>query len=97
VPDDNPLMGMKAARDRQDSRGEPIAPEQALTPYEALYAYTMGGVIASGDADNRGSLSAGKWADMIVLSGDPLKTPTERLPELRVERTYVGGRLVYEA
>ena len=97
VPDDNPLMGMKAARDRQDSRGEPIAPEQALTPYEALYAYTMGGAIASGDADNRGSLSAGKWADMIVLSGDPLKTPTERLPELRVERTYVGGRLVYEA
>jgi predicted amidohydrolase YtcJ len=96
VPDDNPLLGIKAAQDRLDSRGEPIAPDQAITAQEALYAYTMGGAIASGDADNRGSITAGKWADLTVLSGDPLATAPADLLNLRVTRTYVGGALVYE-
>jgi hypothetical protein len=96
VPDDNPILGMKAALDRLDPFGQPIAPEQAITAEEALYAYTMGGAIASGDADNRGSLTPGKWADLAVLSGDPLRTPAEALLDIHVEQTYVGGRLVYE-
>ncbi len=96
VPDDNPLLGMKAALDRLDPFGEPIAPEQAITPYEALYAYTMGGAIASGDADNRGSLTPGKWADLAVLSADPLTTPPEELTSITADETYVGGVLVYE-
>jgi predicted amidohydrolase YtcJ len=97
VPDDNPLLGMKAALDRKDKSGElVIAPDQAITAYEALYGYTMGGAIASGDDDNRGSLSIGKWADMIVVDGDPLATPADALPDLRVVQTYVGGRCVYE-
>ena len=97
VPDDNPLLGMKAALDRKDANGDPIAPEQAISPFEALYAYTMGGAIASGDADNRGSLSPGKWADMTVLSRDPLDTPPDDLPEIAVNQTWVGGKLSYEA
>jgi predicted amidohydrolase YtcJ len=93
VPNDNPLLGMKAALDRLDPNGDSIAPEQAITPAEALYAYTMGGAIASGEADNRGSLTPGKWADLAILSDDPLTTPTEQLLDIRVEQTYVGGRL----
>jgi predicted amidohydrolase YtcJ len=95
VPDVNPLLGMKAAVDRLDPNGEPIAPEQAITPYEALYAYTMGGAIASGDDVNRGSLTPGKWGDMIVLSGDPLATAPEGLLDIHVQQTYVGGALLY--
>lgn len=100
VPDDNPLLGMKAAIDRFDPSNEAIAPEQAITPYEALYAYTMGGAVASGDADNRGSITPGKWADLIVLNGDPLREAAispERLLDIHVEQVYIGGRLVYEA
>ncbi|MDZ4767680.1 MAG: amidohydrolase [Chloroflexota bacterium] len=99
VPDDNPLLGIKAAVDRFDALGESIAPDQAITPYEALYAYTMGGAIASGDADNRGSITPGKWADLIVLNGDPLREAAiapERLLDIRVDQVYVGGQLVYE-
>ncbi len=96
VPDDNPLLGIKAALDRLDASGSPIAPEQAITAEEALYAYTMGGAIASGDADNRGSIAPGKWADLVVLSGDPLTTPSEELLNIHVDQTYVGGQLVYE-
>ncbi|MBI5668243.1 MAG: amidohydrolase [Chloroflexi bacterium] len=96
VPDGNPLLGMKAAVDRLDPSGEPLAPEQAITPYESLYAYTMGGAIASGDAANRGSLTPGKWADMVILSGDPLTTPAERLLDLQAHQTWIAGELAYE-
>jgi predicted amidohydrolase YtcJ len=96
VPDDNPLLGLKAAVVRLDPDGQPLAPEQAITAREALYAYTMGGAIASGDAEDRGSLTPGKWADLAVLSGDPLAVPTADLLSIHVEQTYVGGKLVYE-
>lgn len=95
VPVDNPLLGMKGGIDRLAPDGEAIAAEQAITPWQALWGYTMGGAIASGDADNRGSLTPGKWADMTILSGDPLTTPVERLLEIKAEETYVGGKLVY--
>jgi predicted amidohydrolase YtcJ len=95
VPNDNPLLGIKAAVDRQDAEGNPIALEQAISAYQALYAYTMGGALASGDDDNRGSLARGKWADLAILSGDPLAVPTEALLDLRVTATLLGGRVVY--
>lgn len=93
VPDDNPLLGLRAAVDRADGAGNPIAPEQAITRYEALFAYTMGGALASGDADKRGSLEAGKWADMVIVDGDPLTADDPAA--LRVRSTFVGGRQVY--
>ena len=96
VPDDNPLIGLKAAVDRLDHAGNPLGPGQAVTPYEALYAYTQAGAILSGDEANRGSLAPGKWADLVVLSSDPLATPPEQLLDLAVDATYVGGTLVYE-
>jgi predicted amidohydrolase YtcJ len=96
VADDNPLVGMKAAIDRQDRSGRPLAPEQAITNREALYAYTMGGAIASGDDANRGSLTPGKWADMVVLDGDPLAVEPAALPELKVVQTWVGGEVGWE-
>src|SRR6185503_12805708 len=52
VEDDNPLVGMMAAVTRLDNTGHLIAPAQAITSAEALHAYTMGGAVATGDADN---------------------------------------------
>ncbi len=97
VTDDNPLVGIKAAIDRQDAQGNPLAPDQAISAYEALYAYTMGGAIASGDQQTRGSIETGKWADLTILEGDPLTTPPEELANIRVRQTYVGGELRYES
>jgi len=96
VPDDNPLLGIKAALDRKDPFGDPIAPAQAIKVYQALHAYTMGGALASGDQENRGSLARGKWADVAVLSGDPLTMPPDELLDIHVDQTYVGGELRYE-
>jgi hypothetical protein len=96
VEDDNPLMGMYAAIARRTNDGRPICPEQAITAREALYGYTMGGAIASGDADSRGSITPGKWADVAVLSSDPLLADTEALPEIKVDLTFLAGKAVFD-
>jgi predicted amidohydrolase YtcJ len=96
VEDDNPLLGIQAAVLRSDRAGEGIAPEQAITVAQALYAYTMGGALASGDASNRGSLSPGKWADLVLLDRNPLEIDVEALAEVGVDGTFVGGEIVYE-
>ena len=96
VPDDNPFIGLKAAVDRFDHEGNPFAANQAITMPEALYAYTMGGAILSGDEDNRGSITPGKWADLVVLSEDPITSSVEDLLEISVEQTYVSGKLMYQ-
>jgi len=96
VEDDDPMLGIRAAVDRLDDAGEPLAPEQAVTVAEALSAYTLGGAIASGDETSRGSLSVGKWADLVVLSGNPLTTAVPALTDIAVDQTWIGGRLAYE-
>ena len=96
VEDDNPLAGMMAAIVRRDGDGEPIAPEQAITASEALYGYTVGGAIASGDESNRGTIASGKWADLAVLSGNPLAVDAASLPAIKVDMTLVAGRIAFE-
>jgi hypothetical protein len=95
VENDNPLQGMGSAVDRLDDGGSPIAPDQAITVQESLFGYTMGGAIASGDENNRGSLEPGKWADLAVLSGNPLSTTP--LTDIQVQQTWIAGRLVFES
>lgn len=96
VEDDNPLVGMMAAVTRFDNEGFSIALEQAITAKEALYGYTMGGAIATGDEATRGSIEPGKWADLAVLSADPLACPPQALPDLRVDMTLLAGRVAFE-
>lgn len=96
VEDDSPLRGIQSAVDRLDDTGTAIAPDQAITVEQALAGYTMGGAIASGDEANRGSLSVGKWADLVVLSANPLTTPIRALTDIRVEATYLAGRLAFQ-
>jgi predicted amidohydrolase YtcJ len=97
VEDDNPITGMYAAILRRTKDGRTVAADQGITAQEALYGYTMAGAIASGESQLRGSLTAGKWADVAVLSANPLEVNPEMLPELRVEMTFLAGKKVWEA
>jgi predicted amidohydrolase YtcJ len=96
VRDASPLRGIRAAVTRCTAAGEPLAPEQAISAEEALFAYTAGGALAGGEEANRGTLTPGKWADLAVLSENPLAVEPERLTEIRVDMTFVGGELVHE-
>jgi predicted amidohydrolase YtcJ len=96
VEDDNPLIGMMAAITRLDREGCAIAPEQAITAAEALAAYTMGGAVATGQETTLGSIDVGKWADLAVLSADPLTVEPAALPGITVDMTMLAGEMVFE-
>lgn len=97
VPDNNPLLALRAAADRLSADGVPISPEQAVSVSEALPLFSQGGAFAEGQERHKGSLAPGQLADLCVLSADPRAVPVERLTELRVEMTVLGGRIIYEA
>jgi hypothetical protein len=58
---------------------------------------TLHGAYASYEENLKGSIEAGKLADLVVLGRDPLKTDPMELIKIPVERTMVGGRWVFEA
>jgi predicted amidohydrolase YtcJ len=88
----NPLRGIAAAV-RKRSVGDR---DETLTVVEALDAYTRGSALAAGDS-SRGRLRPGSRADLVVLSEDPTATaPDEIEQRLRVTRTVVAGRTVFD-
>lgn len=90
-----PLAGISAAVTRRSRRGELAAPDEAVSVTQALEAYTIDAARAAGFADERGSLEAGKRADFVVLSVNPLACPPAELASIRVVETWVGGERVH--
>ena len=72
-------------------------PEQRLTVEEALRAYTLGAAYAAFQEKEKGAISPGKLADVVVLSDDLFRIPPERIKDIRVEVTIVGGKIVYRS
>lgn len=70
-------------------------PEQKLTVAEAVEAYTMGSAYAEFQEKEKGSVTPGKLADFVVLSDDIFKIPPAAIKNVKVEATYLGGKLVY--
>lgn len=71
-------------------------PAQKITVGEALRAFTRGGAYAAFEEANRGTLEVGMLADFAILERDITTMPPEQLRSVRVMRTVVGGRTVYE-
>jgi predicted amidohydrolase YtcJ len=70
-------------------------PEQKISLAEAIAAYTLGSSYAEFQEQDKGSLTAGKLADFVVLSEDVFAVRPERIRAVRVETTVVGGRVVF--
>ena len=96
----DPLSGICAAVTRATLDGKNPGgwfPEQRLTVEEALRAYTLGAAYAAFQENDKGTISPGKLADLVVLSEDVFRIPPERIKNVRAEITIVGGRVVYES
>ncbi len=74
--------------------GQPLGPDQALSPVEALTAFTMGSAFINNSEQDRGSLAVGKLADLVVFDRDPFIAGDFRATE--VLSTFVRGSHVYE-
>ena len=90
----DPLAGLYAAvaRHARGDKRSPWHPEQALSIQDALWAYTMGAAMATGEQDSKGALAPGKVADMVVLSTN-IFAGQEALEQARVVCTVVGGAI----
>lgn len=84
----DPLQGIWAAVTRGG-----FLPSERVTVDQALCMYTMNSAYASFEENEKGSISEGKLADMVVLSKDPFKTPPDKLRSIRIESVIVGGKV----
>src|SRR5215510_10991160 len=94
----SPMWTLYAAVTRATLDGKNPAgwvPEQKLTMSEAIEAYTMGSAYAEFQEKEKGSISAGKLADFVILSDDLFKIPPTAIKDVKVEATFVGGKVVY--
>lgn len=91
-----PLVGLYAAVTRKGMSGRVFGADEAITMAEAIRGYTLTGAYLNFDEDVKGSLEPGKYADMIVLSGDLLTIDPEATMDVQVEQTWLGGKLVYQ-
>lgn len=95
VPPD-PLSGMYAAVTRRAENGELVLPDEAITPEQALTMYTRHAATVSCESLDRGSIEPGMLADLALLSDDLTTVPVEQIRHIQVEKTIIGGRIVWE-
>lgn len=91
-----PLMAIQSMVTRTDYRGREWGPNQRITVDEALRVATVNGARASYEEALKGTITAGKLADFVVLERDPHQVPPSEIREIRVMRTVAGGRTTYE-
>ena len=92
-----PLMAIQSMVTRKDFEGRVWGPSQRITVPEAMRICTMGGAYASFEEDIKGSVTAGKLADFVVLESDPHDSDPDAIKEIPVLRTVAGGRVTWEA
>jgi predicted amidohydrolase YtcJ len=96
----SPMWGIYAAVTRATLDGknpEGWVPEQKISVVEAVEAYTLGSAYAEFQEKEKGSITAGKLADFVILGDDIFKIPPEAIKNVKVQATYLGGKVVYGA
>lgn len=84
-----------ATTNRQTRSGQTLGPEQRISIHEALRAMTVYAAYQQFEEDLKGTIEAGKQADLVVLSEDPLAMQPSDLLDLRVVATYSRGQQIY--
>lgn len=96
----NPMRGLYACVTRQLPEGGPAGgwePQEKISLQDCIRAYTSGSAYAQFDEGKKGELKAGEYADFVILSDDLTKISPSQYMKVRVLRTVVGGRTVYQA
>lgn len=91
----DPLFNMWIAVKRTTKSGRVLGAGQAITPKQALEAYTTNAAFQFGMEKDAGSLEVGKFADFVVLDRNPLKIAPDEIRNVRVLATVRGGMITY--
>jgi predicted amidohydrolase YtcJ len=90
-----PLMGIQSMVTRKDWMGRVWGPNQRISVDEALKICTMNGAYASFEENIKGSITAGKLADFVILAEDPHDVDPDQIKNIEIVRTVVGGTTMY--
>ncbi len=96
----DPLKNIFSAVTRKDSDHPEMSswhPEQALTVAEAIQAYTLNPAYVSREEERKGTITAGKLADLVVLTRDILTIHPEEILATKITYTILGGKIIYRA
>ena len=85
------------AVNRVSRDGEVIGPDQRVTPLEALKAITINAAYQYFEEDSKGSIEAGKLADLVILDQNPLKVDPMAIKDIRVVETIKEGKTIHRA
>ena len=96
VEDADPIPNYYAAVTRKLANGTVFYGDQKMSRMEALRSYTLNNAYAAFEENLKGSLKAGKLADITVLSKDILTIPDDEIPTTKVDYTIVGGKIAYQ-
>ena len=94
----DPIWGIYCAVTREDINGNPPGgwmADEKLSVEEAIKLYTIGSAYVSFDENKKGTIKAGKLADMVVLSEDPYKVNPKDIKDIQVLMTVVGGKIQF--
>jgi predicted amidohydrolase YtcJ len=92
-----PLMGIQGMVTRKGWDGKTWGANQRITVDEAIAVNTYHGAWASGEEAIKGTITAGKLADYVVLADDPHTVNAEKIKDIQIVRTVVGGKPSYQA
>jgi predicted amidohydrolase YtcJ len=92
-----PLMGMQGMVTRKGWDGKTWGANQRITVDDALRVNTINGAYASREEGIKGSITPGKLADFVVLADDPHTVDQEKIKDIQIVRTVVGGSMAYQA
>jgi predicted amidohydrolase YtcJ len=90
-----PLMAIQSMVTRKDFKGNVWGAKQKVTVDEALTIGTINGAYASHEEKIKGSITAGKLADFVMLAKDPHDVDPDQIKNIQIVRTVVGGRTMY--
>jgi predicted amidohydrolase YtcJ len=90
-----PLMAVQSMVTRRDYKGRVWGANQKVSVDEALTIATINGAYASFEEQLKGSITAGKLADFVLLEKDPHDVDPDQIMNIKVHRTFVGGKGVY--
>jgi predicted amidohydrolase YtcJ len=95
VEDIDPIPSFYASVSRKTKDGSVFYPDQRMSRLEALRSYTINAAFAAFDEGIKGSLRAGKLADITVFSKDLMTVPEDQIPSTTILYTIVGGKVQY--
>jgi predicted amidohydrolase YtcJ len=75
--------------------GGKLGPDQGITREQAIRSVTSWSALTSFEENVKGSIEPGKYADLVLLSGDILQVPAEKIKDIKVLATVLGGKTVY--